>query len=177
MTTTRLFSTALIVAAVATTAPATAQQVAPTTLPAGSEIRLTLVGSKTPLHAVGGRNLTLLAADSAFVWVSGLTRGSSDSIAYLALRRMEVRAGTFPRSRAVTAGALGTVGVEGLFFVVAGLTTPREIRDAAYYRSMAKWLGGGAIIGGAIGAIVSTERWKVLHPPLRVSPPDAYGPR
>lgn len=140
----------------------------PTIAPAGSTLRLTIVDSPIPAHPADNGRITLLRADSTFVWVSGLSHGRTDSIAYGALARVELRQRSYSRPAALTASALGTA-VMAAFSVVSirelGIRVrPGLERDAAR---------GGFALGAAIGLFISRERWRVVTPPLLVGNPGA----
>lgn len=147
--------------------PVAAQQVAPTALPPGAALRLTLAGSALPLRPADNGDITLVAADTAFLWISGLTRGKSDSIAYQALRMIEVRTRDYSRPTVIGASAAGgaALAVLAVLSVTAG---GRDLHDARARQLFISW-GVPAAAGGALlGAVWSREHWRRISAPLQI---------
>jgi hypothetical protein len=166
----RLYSAALLLAALATR-PALAQEVAPAALAPGATLRLTMVGSDLPLRPAENRRITLIGADTATFWVSGLTRGKPDTIAYKALLRMEVRARAYPRHTVILlsalSGAVFELAAVKLDVWVNELDTKDPVVRRATIRYPLRGLGWGALLGVAL----SRERWHEVTGPLRVTSP------
>ena len=164
----RLCSAALLVSSLAA-APASSQQLPAATVAIGSTLKLTLADGGVPVHAVGNGRIVLLGGDSTFLFVSGATRGKADTIPYAALYRIEVRDGSYPRSTAIATGALATAGVE--FMTIFLFSKGRALNDAEGRHVTLVLSGLGLVFGGAMGAIVSPERWRRVRPPLRIVEP------
>lgn len=162
-----LFLRGAVLAAALAPHLALAQQDVPATLRPGSPVRLTLAGSELPLHALGNGQIILLAADTASLVVSGLTRAKLDTIPYQALRQIEVRDGAYSRLTVMLAGALG-----GAFIGYVAQPRPHLAGGGGsgnHRRDVLVYTASGAAIGAALGVALPRDRWRTVEPPLRAA--------
>ena len=141
----------------------------PDSIRQGAMLRLTPRGGNEYRRPVV-RTATLLGADTANVWVTARARGRVDTIPYFQLQRIELRTGSHSRRSVVVAGAAIGASCELIASLIDAHFYDVKLSEPANRRKLTLYMLRGVAWGAVIGAIVPTERWQPVDPPLQVSP-------